>query len=188
MAGRTARRILHLATLAVCGVSAAGCASLTDPFMGVPEWQTVRYGGEASDPALDGVPRITAVEEREYTHYVQAASTGRLVARDVRGDWVYYAIATRRGVQVPGGDPAGPHRVVAVVYERYRARQPARPVPKPAFQLPDQESTPPEDAIVVQPGPEAEEMRRRLEERLKKGSAAQGGPRIIRPESADGED
>ncbi|MFO8013766.1 MAG: hypothetical protein R6X20_10735 [Phycisphaerae bacterium] len=185
MPGRIAASILLLAWLGLGGFHAGGCASLTDPFLGVPEWQTVHYGDETPDPALRGVPRITAVEERAYTHYVQAASTGRLVAREVRGGWIYYAVATRRAVRVPGADPSGPHRAVAVVYERYRARQPAKPAPKPRFRLPDQESTPPEEAIVIQPGTEAEEMRKRIEERLEKRNQEQGGPKIISPESSD---
>jgi hypothetical protein len=182
MTGRTARRILHLAAAAVCGLSAAGCASLTDPFMGVPEWQTVHYGED--HPVLDGVPRITAVQDREYGHYVRSASTGRIVAREVRGDWVYYAVASRRVVQGPGAGPSGGGRAVAVVYERFRVKQPPRPAPKPRPRLPDQETEPPEDGTVVPPGPEVEEMKKRMEEEFEKRRQEQGGPKVIPPESS----
>jgi len=180
MVGRTVRTILLLATLAGAGLATAGCRSLTDPFMGVPEWQTVRYGKEGPDPALDGVPRITAVEKREYAHYLRAASTGCIIAREVRGDWVYYAIATRCVVRTPGDDPAAPHRAVAVVYERYRAKQP----PKPPPGLPVREPERREDVVIVPAGPDAEETRKRIEKDLKGRWKGQGESKIIRPDSA----
>jgi len=183
---RTVRPILLLAALAAVGAPAAGCASLTNPFMGVPEWQTVRYGDEAPDPALNGVPRITAVEEREYAHYLQAASVGRIAVREVRGDWVYYAVANRRVVPKPGAGPGASGRAVAVVYERYRAKQPPAFVPRPLPELPDRETPRRDDAVVVPPGPEAEEMRKRIEEDLEKRRSREGGPKIIRPEPAGG--
>lgn len=167
MVGRTVRTILLLATLAASGLAVAGCRSLTDPFMGVPEWQTVRYGKEGPDPALDGVPRITAVEERDYAHYVRAASTGCLVAREVRGDWVYYAVATRCVVRAPGADPAAPDRAVAVVYERFRAKQPPKPTPKPTPRVPARDPERREDGVIVPAGPDAEETRKRIEKDLK---------------------
>lgn len=187
MPGRTAASILLLACLGLGGLPAGGCASLTDPFLGVPEWQTVRYGADAPDPALDGVPRITAVEDREYAHYVRSASSGRIVAREERGDWIYYALATRRVVRPKRSGPAGPGRAVAVVYERYRAKMPPRLVPKPPPRLPDHEAPESEDAVVVPAGPKAEEMRNRIEEDLRRRREEQGGPKIITPESSDDE-
>jgi len=188
MAGRTVRTILLLVTLAASSLAAAGCRSLTNPFMGVPEWQTVRYGKDAPDPALEGVPRITAVEERDYAHYVRAASTGCLVAREVRGDWVYYAVATRYVVRVPGADPAAPHRAVAVVYERYRAKQPSDATPRLPPRMPVRDLERRDDAGIVPAGPDAEETRKRIEKDLKGRWKKQGESKIIRPDSAGSEE
>ncbi len=186
MPGRTAASILLLVCLGLGSLAAGGCGSLTDPFLGVPEWQTVGYGDDAPDPALDGVPRITAVEDREYAHYVRSSSSGRIVAREERGGWIYYALATRRVVGPKQGGPSGHRRAVAVVYERYRAKMPPRLVPKPPPHLPDHEPQPSEDAVIVPAGPKAEEIRNRIEEDLRRRREERGGPKIIRPESSDG--
>ena len=173
-----------LAAIALSVPAGGGCASLVDPFLGVPEWQTVRYGEEAPDPALRGLPRITAVEEREYDHYVRSASEGCIVAREVRGDWVYYAVVRRRVVPKPGTGPAAPGRAAAVVYERYRAKQPPRPPPRPSPRLPERKTEDRGDADSTPSDPEMEKLRKRYKEKIRKQLKERGGPRSVLPESA----
>jgi len=152
-AGRPARA-LRLAALVLSALAAGGCASLVDPFLGVPEWQTVRYGDDAPNPALEGVPRITAVQSREYSHYIRSASLGRIVAREERGDWIYYAVATRQVVRPRGADTLGSGRAVAIVYERYRAKQPPELLPESRPRMPGGKGEDRKPKDVRQPGVE----------------------------------
>ncbi len=179
MVGRTARIVRLVATLAGAGLAAAGCASLTDPFLGVPEWQTVRYGEADAESSLKGVPKITAVETREYMHYVRAASAGRIVAREIRGDWVYYALATRRVMGVSGQGQGVPRRVVAVVYERYRAKQPPKPPPRfPVEAEPERGGEVDEKALEKR----RERLREDAEKKLRQQLPGEGDFETVRPE------
>jgi hypothetical protein len=129
---RAVPRLCLLTALCAAAVALVGCRSLTDPFMGVPEWRTVYYGDEDPQSPLKGVPKLTAVEERQYSHYLRAVGAGLIVAREFSDDWVYYAIATRRPVQQPG-QTAAAGRSTAVIVERYKAKVPPEaPPPAPA--------------------------------------------------------
>jgi len=179
MVGRTVRTILLLAMLAGAACVPAGCRSLTDPFLGVPEWKTVRYGDEDSESPLKGVPKITAVETREYAHYVRAVSAGRVVVREFRDDWVYYAVATLRAVETSGEAPAAPRRTVAVVYERYRAKR----APEPAPRLPVEDKPEPgEKATSTAIEKRRKRLREKAEKELRQRLPKGGDFKTIRPE------
>jgi len=156
-ARRKGRRRWAAAAAAAALLAAAGCRSLTDPFLGVQEWQTLRYGRQAPDPRLADMPRITAVRTQPYEHYVREASEGRIVAQEVRGDWVYYAVVTRR--EVPAAEPGG-EPLAAIVTERYRARIPPEPPPSPWIASRPIERR---KATALTPDAEAEKRRKKLE-------------------------
>jgi len=142
------RALAVAAGLGALALVSAGCQAWFDPFMKVPEWQTVRYGDVAPNSPIAGVTRMTAVQERDYNHYVRAVSRGQVVAREIRGEWVYYAVARKQFIQMPAESEGQQPRIVqAVLIERCRARQPpAAPLPKP-YTTPERLVTPPSGTV-----------------------------------------
>ena len=148
LVGRASRAPAVAAVLAGLALVSAGCQAWFDPFLDVPEWKTVRYGDEDPDSPIAGVTRMTPVEEREYSHYVRSVSRGQVVAREARGDWIYYAVTRKQFVQMPAeGQGRQPRIVQAVLIERCKARQPpAAPPPKP-YEMPERPTTPTTPAV-----------------------------------------
>jgi len=182
MGVETAPMVRHTITYAILFVLAtaavwptAGCRSMTDPFLGVPEWKSVHYTSEDPHSPLHDVPRITAVETRDYNHYLRAAASGRLVAREFRDNWVYYGVATRRVVEYPAanGDVGGQR--VAVTCERYKARKPEQPTLRTPVQ---QEAEQRQSVTTVKVGKDKDKAKKELEKAL----PAEGEVKVVTPE------
>ena len=64
-------------TMVLClGTALAGCASWTNPFMGVAEWKTVYYEDNDARTPFRGVPQLTAVRRADYGTYIRAVRDG----------------------------------------------------------------------------------------------------------------
>jgi len=176
---RTMQHSVLFVVAAVTAWAGAGCRSITDPFMGVPEYKTVRYDSEDPTSPLKGVPRITAVEEREYNHYLRAVSTGRLVAREFRDNWVYYGVATSRVIQYPATDGVAGGQRVAVVCERYKARKPPEPAVAPRIQRGRERQS---GVTTVKIGKDKDKARKELEKSL----PSDGEVKVVTPEKKSG--
>ena len=161
---RVARAVAFAAALAGLALAAAGCQAWFDPFLDVPEWKTVRYGDEDPASPIKGVTRMTPVQECEYSHYVRAMSGGLVVAREVRGDWIYYAVTRRQFVQLPPDAEGQQPRVVqAVVVERCKAKQPPVPPPGPPDEMPER---PPSGTVPTVDKKQREKVLKNIERNL----------------------
>jgi len=116
-------RIFSLvAALAVATVVAAGCGP-DKPFLGVPEWRDTNFEAFDANTPFKGVPRITAVKTIPYDNYVAFARQGRIVTKERRDDWLYFAVETP--YLVSATNMMGDKQNVSVnVIERFRTEVP----------------------------------------------------------------
>ena len=116
------RKLTALSLWLVAALAVAGCAK---PFMGVPEWRTVRYEDEDPHTPFRGVPKLTAVQKTEYRNYIRAVREGIIVAREERGDTMYFAVARPVSVRIEPSGPGQAGTATVVVTERFKATIPA---------------------------------------------------------------
>ena len=162
--GRAVGPVALAVMTAALALASAGCQAWFDPFLGVPEWKTVRYGDEDSASPIKGVMRMTPVQECEYSHYVRSVSRGLVVAREVRGDWIYYAVTRRQFVQLPPeAEDQQPRIVQAVVVERCKAKQPPAPPPVTPYEMPE---LPPFTTVPTVDKKQEEQVLRNIERNL----------------------
>jgi hypothetical protein len=100
----------------------AGCAApAPHSFLGVPEDRALLFEDENPGTPLRGIPKITPVRLSDHATYRSLRRSGRIVAEERRGEWLYFAIEGDLGVPVPGG-PGQPGGERVVVTERFKAR------------------------------------------------------------------
>ncbi len=116
--------MMRLLLVALCA-AVAGCTSLTKPFMGVPEYKTVRYEDDDPRTPLRGVPKLTAVRQTEYRNFLFAMREGRIVAQERRGDMMYFAVAVSQNVPLVTAGTGETRTAMVVVTERYKAKMPS---------------------------------------------------------------
>ncbi len=100
----------------------AGCAApAPHAFLGVPEDRALLFEDEDPRTPLRGIPKITPVRLSDHATYRSLRRSGRIVAEERRGAWLYFAIEGDLGVPIPGG-PGQPGGGRVVVTERFKAR------------------------------------------------------------------
>jgi hypothetical protein len=117
-------QIMRLLLVVLCA-AVAGCTSFTKPFMGVPEYKTIRYEDDDPRTPLRGVPKLTAVRQAEYRDFLRAMREGRIVAQERRGDTMYFAVAVPKNVPLVNAGTGEAGTAMVVVTERYKAKMPA---------------------------------------------------------------
>jgi hypothetical protein len=78
-----------------------------------------KIGEHAPDSALAGVTDITEVQVATHDKYVKRKRDGELVAEDVRGDFIYFAVEGMLHAPFPDGSGA-----YVNIIERYKAKLP----------------------------------------------------------------
>ena len=118
---RMMKRMAHLAAVALLGV-AVGCkpqhaGSVT--FLGIPENQTSDKGPVG---LINGQPcqikNVSTVSETTFQEYLIAKKAGRVLAEEIHGNVVYYAIKENRDVRFDNAS------AWVEVIARFKARQP----------------------------------------------------------------
>ena len=110
----TARRI----TLLVLPLLAACAGAPPRPFLGVPEDRALLLEDENPQTPLRGIPKVTAVRLTDEASYRALKRSGRVVAEERRGEWLYFAIQGELHVPLPGAADGA----LAIVTERFKAR------------------------------------------------------------------
>jgi len=95
------------------------CAGTTPrPFLGVPEDRALLLEEENPQTPLRGIPKVTAVRLTDEASYRALKRSGRVVAEERRGEWLYFAIQGELHVPLPGAADGA----LAIVTERFKAR------------------------------------------------------------------
>jgi hypothetical protein len=108
----------HHFSLLVFPFLAACAGAAPRPFLGVPEDRALCFEEEDPQTLLRGIPKVTAVRLTDEASYRLFERSGRVVAEERRGEWLYFAIQGELHVPFPGAED----RVLAVVTERFKAR------------------------------------------------------------------
>lgn len=129
------RRLIALSLWLLAALAIGGCAK---PFMGVSEWRTVHYEDEDPNTPFRGVPKLTAVQKTEYRNYLRAVRDGIIVAREERGNTMYFAVARPVNVRVEPSGPGQADTAMVVVTERFKTTIPAplEPIETPLSKRP----------------------------------------------------
>ncbi len=101
----------------------AGCAALPPrPFLGVPEDRALLIEEGNPQTPLRGIPKVTEVRLSDEGTYRALKRSGRIVAEERRGAWIYFAIQGELHVPLPGAQPGTADGALAIVTERFKAR------------------------------------------------------------------
>jgi len=101
----------------------AACAGATPrPFLGVPEDRPLLFEEEDPRTLLRGIPKVTAVRLSDEASYRSLKRSGRVVAEERRGEWLYFAIQGELHVPLPGAPAGAADGALAIVTERFKAR------------------------------------------------------------------
>jgi len=97
-------------------VACAGAAPR--PFLGVPEDRALLLEEDNPQTPLRGITKVTAVRLTDEASYRALKRSGRVVAEERRGEWLYFAIQGELHVPLPGAADGA----LAIVTERFKAR------------------------------------------------------------------
>jgi len=93
--------------------------SVSEGFLGLADDASHKIGEHAPDSALAGVTDITEVQVVTHDEYLQRNRNGELVAEEVRGDFIYFAVEAMLHAPLPDGSGA-----YVDITERYKAKLP----------------------------------------------------------------
>ncbi len=88
-------------------------------FLGLADDASRKIGEHAPESALAGMTDITEVQVTTHDEYLKRKRNGKIVAKEVRGDFIYFAVERMLHASFPGGSGT-----YVNITERYKAKLP----------------------------------------------------------------
>jgi hypothetical protein len=106
---------------ALAALVALWSCSSEHAFLGIPDSSEEKI---PADSALAGITRTTRVMPGDYGAYEEHKRGGKVVAEEIRGNHVYFAIENTLCVPLAAAGGEEPSSAMVTVTERYRAEIP----------------------------------------------------------------